>query len=219
MSGRQLPTPSLAPAARPRGPATTADDSPAPSLEVVAGGLDPDQRGLAGGAETAPVIRSQPRSEAAGSSSGAAAVASGSSRRAPSWRPSRSVAARRRELVKSVRRGSASGLRHGAFATVANLPDVASEVALTFELHPSLDRLRDLRFVEHYAMTQVRLRRIEAAIDASDQGPHLMAALLRISPLAERLEAQLRELVDRRVSARNDGAEDVAARYRSGPNS
>lgn len=134
--------------------------------------------------------------------------------RRPSLTRSASLSrARRREELG---RGNANALRHGIFAVVANLPDVATEVELQFTARPGLDRIRDRRLVEAFALAAVQHRRAIEAMATAGLTEHLTAYEARLAPLVERLERTIHERERERLSALEALGAGGLARYRSG---
>lgn len=175
----------------------------------------PDQNGHGGLAGTAPVTRSHglsARNVPAADLSRRASIPN-----AKGGRPSatRAASARRVRHVQEARRGRPQAMAHGIYARVANLPDVATEVALQLALRPGLDPLRDLRLVEDFAMASVQLRRGHEAIETEGLTEHLGSFIGRQGPLVERMERSLEERERERVAGKAAGA-DPLARYRSG---
>jgi hypothetical protein len=181
------------------------------SLGMTAG---PVQNGHAGPVGSGAVTRSQTVSSRNVSS--AAPAPRSRIPNAQGGRPSatRSASARRVRLVQEARRGRVQAMHHGIYARVANLPDVATEVALQMALRPGLDPLRDLRLVEDYAMASVQLRRAHEAIEAQGLTEHLGSFISRQGPLVERGERQLHDRERERLAGKAAGA-DPLARYRS----
>jgi hypothetical protein len=102
--------------------------------------------------------------------------------------PTRSLASRRSRRRWEVQRGNSNSMRHGIFAIVANEVDTATEIALTYAAHPSLDGIADLRLVESYALAATQYRRSLQAIDRDGMTSILTSYSTRLAALVERLE-------------------------------
>ena len=119
--------------------------------------------------------------------------------------PTRSLSAARSRRCWGAARGNQNSMRHGIMAVVANAPDTATEVALTYATHPGLEDLADLRLVETYALASVQYRRAIAAIDAQGMTPVLTAYSSRLAALVERLERAVHEREKERIAGMRRG--------------
>ena len=119
--------------------------------------------------------------------------------------PTRSLSAARSRRCWGAARGNQNSMRHGIMAVVANAPDTATEVALTYATHPGLEDLADLRLVETYALAAVQYRRAIAAIDAQGMTPVLTAYSSRLAALVERLERAVHEREKERIAQMRRG--------------
>jgi hypothetical protein len=102
--------------------------------------------------------------------------------------PARSLASRRSRRRWELQRGNANAWKHGIFATTGNEVDAATEVALVFASHPSLDGIADLRMVEAYCLASVQYRRALQAIDRDGMTAVLTAYSSRLAAICERGE-------------------------------
>jgi hypothetical protein len=119
--------------------------------------------------------------------------------------PARSLASRRSRRRWEAARGNANALHHGIFAIVANEVDAATEVALIYAAHPSLDGIADLRLVESYALAAVQYRKALAAIDKDGLTSILTSYATRLAALVERLERACHERERERQAAMRRG--------------
>jgi hypothetical protein len=135
-------------------------------------------------------------------------------------------AIRRANIARAVRLGNSNALRHGVYSDVNVREDVLDEVAILYARGPWLDPTRDGVLVEATARLIVRLRKLDAAIDAEPSQT--------LTTLSARLEGQLtRNLAELGLTPRAAAAlglahmdaqararkltEDTLARYRGGP--
>ncbi len=96
----------------------------------------------------------------------------------------RKRAIRRGLTVRSLKLGNANAVKHGVYGKVTIREDVLDEAALLYARAPWLDPVRDGHLVEATARLVVRLRRLDAAVDADPTS-------LTLSTLLARLEGQL----------------------------
>lgn len=118
-------------------------------------------------------------------------------RNSPTRSASNTRASRRRELL----RGNANSLRHGIYATVANLPDITTEVALIYAARPSLDPIADRRLVEACATASAQYSRAVVAMERDGFTSALVAAARDFGNRAERLERAVHERANERAKA------------------
>jgi hypothetical protein len=97
-------------------------------------------------------------------------------------------AIKRGNVTRAVRVGNTNALRHGIYAEVAVREDVRDEAALLYARAPWLDGVRDGVIVEATARLIVRLRKLDAVIDA--EPTQVLTSLYRS------LEAQLTRNLD-----------------------
>src|SRR5678816_1714108 len=97
---------------------------------------------------------------------------------------SRRRAIRRSAAARAIRRGVTRNLRFGIYSELAVKDDVLDEVALAYARAPWLDPIRDGHLVEATARVIVRLRKLDAALDADPSAQSM-------STLYVRLEGQL----------------------------
>jgi hypothetical protein len=131
--------------------------------------------------------------------------------------PARSLASRRSRRRWELQRGNANAWRHGIFAITGNEVDAATEVALVFAAHPSLDGIADLRLVESYALAAVQYRRALAAIDTDGLTSILTSYATRLAALVERLERACHDREKERQAAMRRGPIIDLSAYRPAP--
>ena len=119
--------------------------------------------------------------------------------------PARSLASRRSRRRWELQRGNANAWRHGVFAITGNEVDAATEVALIFAAHPSLDGIADLRLVESFALASVQYRRSLQAIDRDGLSAVLTSYSSRLAALAARLERACHDRERERQAAMRRG--------------
>lgn len=133
----------------------------------------------------------------------------------PSPNPNRSRSASRARRRQELLRGNTRAMRHGAFAEVAALPDVATEVDLLFAAHPALDPIRDRRLVELLATSNVRRQRCLLAMERDGMTQTLTAYDARLAPLVERLERAVHERERERLVEASKTSGDPLERFRT----
>ena len=100
------------------------------------------------------------------------------------------VTRRREGTARDVRLGNAHALRHGIYSTVAVRPDVLTECALLYARAPWLDEVRDGVAVEATARLVVRLRKLDAVLEAE------AVPTVTMTSMYTRLEGQLTRNLD-----------------------
>lgn len=90
-------------------------------------------------------------------------------------------------------------MTHGIFSETLLAPDVATEIALTYASHPSLDPIADRRLVELASTVRVQRHRCLVAIERDGLTQPLTSYDRALAALEERLERSVRERERERV--------------------